>query len=130
MDTWSGMFILAGSISVVGNIANLFARPMSGANRERETIKKGIQRSLSDLDDETWRLEVASLDAVGSRRKKIRDAIGRLDGIKADLARAEKELPDIPVEEWVGVRDELLDRLDAARQFLRNDRSGAALRDA
>lgn len=130
MDTWSGMFVLAGSISVAGIIAFFFARPEGSAKGERETIKKGIQRSLSDLDAEVWRLEVASLDAVGAQKKKIRDTIVRLDGMKADLARAEREIPEIPAEEWGGVRDGLLDRLGAARQFLNNDISRAALRDA
>jgi len=130
MNIWSGMFILAGSVSVVGIVTFFFARPSGGTNRERDKLKKGIQRFLSDLDDEVWRLEVSALDAAGAQKKKIREAISRLDGIKADLAQAEKELLEIPMEEWARVREELVKRLDAAREFLKNDRTAAALRDA
>jgi hypothetical protein len=128
MDAWGALFILASSVSLAGLVSSCTGEPTGRVIRERETLRKGIQRSLSDLNFEIMRLEERAADTDEYDGDKIRAEIGRLDLMKADLIKAGKRLRDTPQEEWNRVRDETLGTLDEARRYLRNEAPAPVMR--
>jgi len=121
MDAWSALFIFASSVSLAGFVSSCTGEPTGRVIRERETIRKGIQKSLSDLNDEIGRLEESAADADGEQSNQQWEEIGRLEDFKAGLIEAEKSIRDTPQSEWNRIRDEALRTLDAARRYLRNE---------
>lgn len=130
MDAWSALFIFASSVSLAGLVSSCMGEPTGRVVRERETLKKGIRRSLSDLDFGITRLEGIAEDAGEEASDEIREEIGRLEGMKTELTGAEKKLGDAPEEEWNRVRDETLGALVQARRFLRHEGPGPVMQNA
>ena len=119
MSALTALFVLAGSVSVAGFITAVVGRPKPGAAREREIVTKGIQRSLKDLDDEIWQLQVTGIDLDGGQKDRIRGEVTRLEAMVAGLIQAGRAIKHVPDEEWDGFRDETLKVLDQARQYFR-----------
>ncbi len=113
----------------MGLIGSFIGRPGGANARERQIIQKGIQRSLSDLDDEIWRLTMSAMDTKG-QDENFRREIGRLEEMRENLTRAEKDLKDDHQEEWIRVRDTALGTLEEARKYFRNAQSGEFAREA
>jgi hypothetical protein len=130
MDAWSALFIFASSVSLAGLVSSCTGEPTGRVVRERETLKKGIQRSLSDLDFEITRLKGSAADAGEEEIDDIWEEIGRLEEMKTGLIGAEKKLGDTSQEEWNRVRDETLGALDQARRFLRHEGPGPVTQHA
>ena len=128
MDAWSALIIFASSVSIAGFITSCAGEPSGRVIRERETLRKGIQRSLADLENEIKRLEESAAGADEEESDAIWEEIGRVDELKADLIDAERKLKDPRQEEWNSVRDETLGTLDAARRYLRNEGPGPVVR--
>ena len=127
MDAWSALLILASSVSPAGLLASFAGQPVGRVIREREILEKGIQRSLSDLKSAIIRLEETTAQ-TGAEGRAAFEAISRLAGMKADLLEKEKQLKNIPEEDWNRVRDETLRSLHLARGYLRKRGAGPALR--
>lgn len=127
MDAWSALFILASSVSPAGLLASFAGQPVGRLIREREILENGILRSLSDLHDAIVRLEATAAQTGAEGRAAIEE-IGCLAGMKEDLLDREKQLKNIPQEDWNRVRDETLQSLQRARGYLRKRGAGPALR--
>lgn len=121
MGTWTGLFLIASSFSLVGLVTSIAVHGRSRMLGERETVKRGIERSLSDLDETIWKLEMDTIDAEESRSMEIREALGRLHAMKSDLIVAKQKIIDATQEEWGRIRDEILGSLDQARRYLRTE---------
>jgi len=127
MDAWSALLILASSFSPAGVFASFAGQLVWRVIREREILEKGIQRSLSDLSTDLLRLEETAAQTGAEGRAAIEE-IDRLAGMKADLLEREKELKNIPQQDWNRVRDETLQCLDLTRGYLRKRGAGRAPR--
>jgi len=127
MDAWSALFIVASSVSLAGLLTSCAGHPSGRVIREREIVQKGVEKTLSELNDEIVRLEEAAAHAGADGRQEIWEEIGRLDDMKADLLMKGEQLRDIPQEEWNHIRDETLESLSEARRFLRKEGPGPAL---
>jgi hypothetical protein len=121
MDTSSAVFMFASSVSLAGFVTSFIGKPGGGLIREREVIRKGIQKSLSELDDEIWQLNIAALDAENGEEEKLMKKMERLVDLRVGLTRAEKEFAEHAQEEWARVRDETLGTLDEARRYFLNE---------
>lgn len=84
-------------------------------------LKRGIERSLSVLDDIMWKLEIDTLNAEEARSLEIREALGRLTTIKSDLTGAKQKIIEATQDEWGNIRDEILVALDQTRRYLGTD---------
>ena len=122
--------MFASSVSLAGFVASFIGKPAGGLVREREIIRKGIQKSLSELDDEIWQLNIAALDAEKAEEDRLRKRIEPLVELRIGLTRAERELADHSHEEWPRVRDETLGTLDEARRYFNNERQEPLTRRA
>jgi hypothetical protein len=118
---WTALFIFASSVSLFGLVTSFAVYRRSRALGERETVKRGIERSLSDLDDKIWKLEIDTIDAEEARSTEIWEVIGRLNAMKSDLIGAKQKLIDATQEEWGRTRDEILGSLDQTRRYLRTE---------
>jgi hypothetical protein len=104
---------------IAGFIGAMIGRPKGGAAREREIVSKGIQKSMKDLDDELWQLQVTGIDLDSGEKKRVKGEVARLEAMMAGLIQAGREINSVPEEEWDTFRDETLNVLDQARQYFR-----------
>ncbi|HTY60248.1 MAG TPA: hypothetical protein VMF59_15605 [Bacteroidota bacterium] len=120
MNAITALVIMAGSVSFAAVIGALIGRPKAGAAWEREIVAKGILRSLKDLDNEIWQLQVTGIDLDGGQEQRIKHEVSRLEAMVAGLIQASREIKYVPEEDWDKFRDETLKLLDRARQYFRD----------
>jgi hypothetical protein len=125
---WTAIFIIASSVSLGGLVTSFAFHRRGRALGEREMLKRGIERSLSDLDDKIWKIEIDTLGAGEGQSAEIRETLGRMNAMKSDLIGAEQKIVGATQEEWGRIRDEILGSLDQARRYPGNE--GPAIRHA
>ena len=126
MDAWSGLFLVASSVSLQSVLSLWTRQPEGRVIREREKLRLAIGGCLAAVDSELVRLEDAARNTGTEGKRHILEVIGSLVAAEEILLAQGKKLRGISQEEWNTTRDETLETLERTRCFLLKNNPGLA----
>ena len=126
MDEWSGLFLVASSVSLQSVLSLWTRQPEGRVIREREKLRLAIGGCLAAVDSELVRLEDAARNTGTEGKRHILEVIASLVAAEEILLAQGKKLRGISQEEWNTTRDETLETLERTRCFLLKNNPGLA----